>query len=92
MQSPPPSAGGSRFFTEDEPDIIPRGGFSRGKQFVTVPLPDGTETQLAIPRCKKSRRLREVMINELGYRMTWHQSRVFAGRTVFLQKSCKFFL
>jgi len=28
-----------------------------------------------------------VLLNDLGYRMSWGQSRVFAGRTLFLQKA-----
>lgn len=91
MQSPPPSANGSRFFLDDdnadEDGASGDGPSSRGKTFVRVPLPDGTETSLAAPRIRKSQRMKEVKINELGYRMTWHQSRVFAGRTVFLQKA-----
>lgn len=91
MQSPPPSSHGSRFFQEDGDDVSsphPDGGPSAyGKTFVQLPLPDGTEASLSAPRIRKSQRTKEVKINELGYRMTWHQSRVFAGRTVFLQKA-----
>jgi hypothetical protein len=36
---------------------------------------------------RKSIRGREVRLNDLGYRMAWLQSRVFAGRTVFLQRA-----
>ncbi|PBP23482.1 ribosomal protein L24E [Diplocarpon rosae] len=36
---------------------------------------------------RKSWRMKEVKLNDLGYRMTWHQSRVFADKTVFLQKA-----
>lgn len=88
MQSPPPSARGSRFFeAEDEDDGVETEG--RSKMMVGVPLADGGEGELGIPRLKKSVRGKEVMLNDLGYRMTWHQSRVFADKTVFLQKACK---
>lgn len=99
MQSPPPSAHGSRFFEEgDEDDTVEvegrassRGGRgAKGKQMYTVPLPDGGEAEVGIPRMRKSVRSKEVKLNDLGYRMTWHQSRVFADKTVFLQKACEF--
>ncbi|KAG4428286.1 hypothetical protein IFR05_016231 [Cadophora sp. M221] len=95
MQSPPPSAHGSRFFEEgDEDDTVEvegragsRGRGTKGKQMYTVPLPDGGEAEVGIPRMRKSVRSKEVKLNDLGYRMTWHQSRVFADKTVFLQKA-----
>jgi hypothetical protein len=98
MQSPPPSAHGSRFFTEeDEDDTVevdggragPSAGRGRGKgkMMVSVPLADGGEAEVGVPRMRKSIRRKEVKLNDLGYRMTWHQSRVFAGKTVFLQKA-----
>ncbi|KAI6708339.1 hypothetical protein JHW43_009138 [Diplocarpon mali] len=96
MQSPPPSAHGSRFFEEgDEDDTVEsegraagRGRAARGgKQMVTIQLADGAEAEIGIPRMRKSWRLKEVRLNDLGYRMTWHQSRVFADKTVFLQKA-----
>lgn len=97
MQSPPPSAHGSRFFEADEDDItetegrnLGRGRGVKGKQMVTVPLADGGEAEIGVPRMRKSVRTKEVKLNDLGYRMTWHQSRVFADKTVFLQKACEF--
>lgn len=98
MQSPPPSAHGSRFFEGDDVDDSvevegSRGPGSRkgaGKMMVSVPLADGGEAEVGVPRMRKSVRSKEVRLNDLGYRMTWHQSRVFADKTVFLQKACKF--
>lgn len=99
MQSPPPSANGSRFFQEgDEDDTVEtegrglmrgRAGEKKGKQMVSVPLADGGEAEVGVPRMRKSIRAKEVKLNDLGYRMTWHQSRVFADKTVFLQKARK---
>jgi hypothetical protein len=102
MQSPPPSAHGSRFFTEeDEDDTVevdggragPSAGRGRGKgkMMVSVPLADGGEAEVGVPRMRKSIRRKEVKLNDLGYRMTWHQSRVFAGKTVFLQKAREYY-
>lgn len=93
MQSPPPSARGSRFFeNEDEDDVVEveGAGRERGRKFmVSVPLVDGGEAEMGVPKMRKSVRSKEVKLNDLGYRMTWHQSRVFADKTVFLQKACK---
>ncbi|KAJ1335894.1 hypothetical protein MN608_02638 [Microdochium nivale] len=103
MQSPPPSATGSRFFEDDLSDNDDSGmevegsrtGRFRGKNtrsmgdrvMVKVPLANGAEGEVAIPRTRRAARQSEVKLNDLGYRMAWLQSRVFAGRTVFLQKA-----
>jgi hypothetical protein len=91
MQDPPPSARGSRFFEEDDDDSADANGTDgpsgRGKTMVPITFPDGNELSLSAPRMRKTQREKEVKLNELGYRMTWLQTRVFAGRTVFLQKS-----
>ncbi|KAG6090912.1 hypothetical protein E4U30_007811 [Claviceps sp. LM220 group G6] len=42
---------------------------------------------LGVHRMRKSRRGREIKLNDLAGRMAWLQSRVFAGRPVFLQKA-----
>jgi hypothetical protein len=91
MQSPPPSAHGSRFFEDDDVDDDEDTGRSRrGRTMIQVPLADGGEAEVATPRMRKSQRSKEVKLNDLGYRMTWHQSRVFADKTVFLQKACEY--
>ncbi|EEY15691.1 conserved hypothetical protein [Verticillium alfalfae VaMs.102] len=97
MQSPPPSATGSKFFTddaEDEDDGIEEtdshgGRRARGNltRMVKVPVGENTEAEVAIPRMRKAMRGKEVRLNDLGYRMAWLQSRVFPGRTVFLQRA-----
>jgi hypothetical protein len=105
MQSPPPSATGSRFFTDDVSDVEDDGATetegrgegrgtrrlrNRGRTMVKVPITEGRVGEVAIPRMRKSFRGKEVRLNDLGYRMAWLQSRVFAGRTVFLQRARKF--
>ncbi|KAG5921890.1 hypothetical protein E4U61_006122 [Claviceps capensis] len=42
---------------------------------------------LGVHRMRKSRRGREIKLNDLAGRMAWLQSRVFAGRPVFLQRA-----
>lgn len=60
---------------------------------VTVPAPslDGESEMTAVPRLSRPRNRKDVMLNDLAYRMSWSQSRVFAGRTLFLQRSCASF-
>ncbi|RAL64911.1 hypothetical protein DID88_001504 [Monilinia fructigena] len=57
MQSPPPSAHGSRFFEEEDTDDEVDGGRGRsrrGRKMFTVQLPDGNEGEIPIPRMQSS--------------------------------------
>ena len=56
---------------------------------ITVPLLDGTHLPVSAPPPNPGKRRKERQLNELGYRMSWSQSRVFAGRTMFLQRARK---
>ncbi|EQL00041.1 ribosomal protein L24E [Ophiocordyceps sinensis CO18] len=97
MQSPPPSATGSRFFTDDVSDdgIEETEGRDTSHhrapkavgEVVKVAMAEGHDGEATIPRTRNSRRGKEVRLNDLAYRMAWLQSRVFAGRTVFLQRA-----
>ncbi|KAI0097014.1 hypothetical protein GGR51DRAFT_553280 [Nemania sp. FL0031] len=97
MQDPPPSATGSRFFKDDlsDEEMEVEGGrtgrsrTSRARDTVTVKVPMGSDAQgeAAIPRTRNSGRIKEVRLNELGFRLAWRNSRPFAGRTVFLQRA-----
>ena len=105
MQSPPPSATGASFFPNDvdsddgneetEGREMSRGRGrirarrGRGATMVKVPIGENREGEVAVPRMRRGARGRELKLNELGYRMAWLQSRVFAGRTLFLQRACK---
>ena len=60
---------------------------TRGKTMVPVSLMDGSEAKMPVPRVTKSKRNKEIALNELGYRMSWGQARTFNGRTLFLQRS-----
>lgn len=59
-----------------------------GRTLVPAPSLDG-EVDIAVPRLSRSRHRKDDILNELGYRMSWSQSRMFAGRPGFLQRSCK---
>ncbi|ROT35361.1 hypothetical protein SODALDRAFT_320712 [Sodiomyces alkalinus F11] len=97
MQSPPPSPTGSRFFMDDLNDgddgIEDTNGREmtrnrgRSSQMAKVPIGENTEAEVPIPRLRKGMRGREVRLNDLGYRMAWLQSRVFAQRNIFLQRA-----
>ena len=107
LQSPPSSPAGGRFFNdpgEDEDGIGDDGGTSAvghatesgrptvGKTVVPISLMDGSEARVSLPPMVKSRRRKELALNDLGYRMSWIQGRVFSGRHLFLQRSCKYTL
>ncbi|GIZ45683.1 hypothetical protein CKM354_000884000 [Cercospora kikuchii] len=89
MRSPPGSPG-ARGNWDDEDDTAEEEGQPmppQGRTLVPVSLLDGSEAKLPVPRMTKSRRNKEVALNELGYRMSWGQARTFNGRTLFLQRS-----
>jgi hypothetical protein len=85
MQSPPPSPRRGRW-----PDDVgsDESTMSTSRTLVPVPMMDGSETKLPVPQVTRTQRSKEVTLNDLGYRMSWSQSRVFSGRTLFLQRSC----
>jgi hypothetical protein len=86
MQSPAPSPRQGRWADDIE---TAQEGTSAARSLVQVPLLDGSDTKVPIPSMSRSKRSKEVKLNDLGYRMSWSQSRVFSGRTLFLQRSCK---
>lgn len=90
MRSPPGSPR-ARGHWDDEDDTAEGSGGAKGTTLVPVSLMDGSETKLPVPRMTKSRRGKESALNELGYRMSWSQARQFNGRTLFLQRSRKWF-
>jgi hypothetical protein len=89
MQNPPPSPTGSRFFVDlDRDDQAAEDNRRDARTMVVrVQLDDGKEFEVVVPRMTAAQRSKEVRLNELGYRMAWLQSRVFAGRTLFLQRA-----
>lgn len=92
MKSPPGRVvPGKRFFKGDpeEMDDDDDEAATVGSTMVPAPQIDG-ESEIAVPKLSRGRRRREVFLNDLGYRMSWSQSRVFAGRMLFLQRSRAF--
>lgn len=91
MRSPPGSPRGRGVWDDEDDDVEGVSGIAptRGKTMVPVSLMDGSEAKLPVPRMTRTRRAKEVALNELGYRMAWGQARTFNGRTLFLQRSRK---
>lgn len=87
MRSPPGSPG-ARGNWDDEDDEVEDGSAipPAGKTMVPVSLMDGSEAKLPVPRMTKSRRNKEVALNELGYRMSWGQARTFNGTTLHFER------
>lgn len=87
MRSPPGSPG-ARGNWDDEDDAGDDEGQplpAQGRSLVPVSLMDGSEAKLPVPRMTKSRRNKEVALNELGYRMSWGQARTFNGMHTLFQ-------
>jgi hypothetical protein len=86
MQSPPTSPRRGRW-----PDDVDgsEAAATMAQTLVPVPTLDGSDAKLPVPRMTRTKRSKEVTLNDLGYRMSWSQSRVFSGRTLFLQRSCE---
>lgn len=62
-------------------------GMHVGRVTVPDPMEEDGEPTLRVPGLARRANGREEKLNDLGYRMSWSQSRLFAGRMVFLQKS-----
>lgn len=61
---------------------------------VKVPLLEGAngdtrEEEARVPGLTRKVREKEEKLNDLGYRMSWSQSRSFANRVLFLQRGCE---
>ncbi len=89
VQSPSCSVRGNRFFDGDDPAGGPVDGqeATRGRTSVPVSMGDGAIQEFVVPKLSRAKRDKEIALNDLGYRMNWSQSRVFANRTMFLQRA-----
>ena len=76
-------------FVGADMDVDDDGLPTAGRTSVRVHMMEG-EGDVDVAQLTRTKRGKEEKLNELGYRMAWGQSRAFAGRTVFLQKSRKF--
>ncbi|KAE8137054.1 hypothetical protein BDV38DRAFT_271651 [Aspergillus pseudotamarii] len=86
MKNPPGRVIPGRRYIKDENDEDDEETPTVGRILVPAPSVEG-ESEIAVPKLSRARRNKEVLLNDLGYRMSWSQSRVFAGRMLFLQRS-----
>ena len=93
MEETPDASRNRRFFADDDDDdAAAEGEPVVSRTLVPVPLPDGAEGDVSVPRISRSKHQKEETLNDLGYRMSWSQSRTFASRHLFLQRSRKSFI
>ena len=78
----------SERFVDVTSDEDEQGLPTTGRTTVPIPTIDG-ENEAEVPQLTKHKRDKESKLNELGCRMAWSQGRVFAGRTIFLQRACE---
>lgn len=86
--APGTNAPNQRFFRDDT-EHADDSDATVGRTSVLAPSLDG-EREIDVPQLSRRRHHKEVLLNDLGYRLSWSQSRVFAGRMIFLQRSCKY--
>ncbi|KAJ6164492.1 hypothetical protein N7470_003164 [Penicillium chermesinum] len=75
-----------RFFADEQDQSADPEDSVVGRTSVPAPSLDG-ERNVDVPRLSRRRHRKEVLLNDLAYRLSWSQSRVFAGRMLFLQRS-----
>ncbi|KAF8465643.1 hypothetical protein BDZ91DRAFT_772203 [Kalaharituber pfeilii] len=76
-----------RSYTPDSPPLDKDGDDTIHASEITIPLLDGSHLPVSAPPPNPGKRRKERQLNELGYRMSWSQSKVFAGRAMFLQRA-----
>ena len=76
----------SQRYFRDDTEIAEDDALVVGRTTVPAPSLDG-ERDIEVPKISRRGHRKEVMLNDLAYRLSWSQSRVFAGRILFLQQS-----
>lgn len=80
-----------RFFRDDSEQGDDPEACTIGR--TTVPAPSlEADADIEVPKLSRKKHRKDLLLNDLGYRMSWSQSRVFAGRMLFLQRSCECFI
>lgn len=89
VQSPSRCPRGPRFFDACDPDGGPTDSeeATRGRTTVSQMIYSGVIKDVVVPKLSRAKIEKEIALNDLGYRMNWSQSRVFANRTMFLQRA-----
>ncbi|KAJ5585989.1 hypothetical protein N7450_005776 [Penicillium hetheringtonii] len=86
MKDAPGQTVPSQRYFRDDTEIAEDDALVVGRTTVPAPSLDG-ERGIEVPKISRRRHRKEVMLNDLAYRLSWSQSRVFAGRMLFLQQS-----
>ncbi len=95
MQLSPGSRGGRGRYLRMRDEDVGEGEEDNGVTVcVKVPLLEGAngdtrEEEARVPGLTRKVREKEEKLNDLGYRMSWSQSRSFANRVLFLQRGCE---
>lgn len=90
MQLSPSSRGSRGRFLEErigEAEAESHEETRNGTLMVKVPMLEGRQGELKVPGLGRKARQTEEQLNDMGYRISWTQSRTFAGRVMFLQQS-----
>ena len=87
MQLSPSSRGPRGRFLESRDDTELKDESETGTTLVTVPMLEGSEGELKVPGLGRMARKREDQLNDMGYRISWNQRKLFADRVLFLQQS-----
>lgn len=82
----------NRFYDGDDPEAGSKndGQVTRGRTLVPIPVMDGEEREVPVPRIARGKQNKERLLNDLGYRMAWGQLGIFQHKKIFLQKARKF--
>ncbi|KAJ5794933.1 hypothetical protein N7457_001532 [Penicillium paradoxum] len=75
-----------RFFRDDAEQGDDPEALTIGRTTVPAPSLDA-DAEIEVPKLTRRKHRKDLLLNDLGYRMSWSQSRVFAGRMLFLQRS-----
>ncbi|KAF7718788.1 Uncharacterized protein PECH_005888 [Penicillium ucsense] len=73
-------------FSRDDAELGDDAEVAVGRTIVLAPSLDG-DYEIEVPQLSRRRHRKEVLLNDLSYRLSWSQSRVFAERMLFLQRS-----
>ena len=79
----------NRFFEDDDSEAGSRddGQVTKGRTLVPVPVMDGENREVPVPRIARGKQSKERLLNDLGYRMAWGQLNIFQHKKMFLQKA-----
>ncbi|KAL6718869.1 hypothetical protein ACLMJK_003103 [Lecanora helva] len=87
MQLSPSSRGPKGRFLEDREAAESKDEGDIKATLVKLPMSEGGDGDLRLPGLGRKARKREEQLNDMGYRISWSQGRVFSDRVIFLQQS-----